>query len=162
MTRPRARRQSRAQGAYTIAEVVVAIVLVSLVAGPLFLALSTGVTIVELTRENLRATQILTQKTETLRLLTWPEGTNSTFAPQQFVDSYDPNSPNKGVTYQGFVVPSPAPATFPAAYRNDMRLVTVTVYWTNYLRGSKTPLVRSRQMQTCVARYGLQNYIYSP
>lgn len=138
------------------------IFILGIVAGSLFVGFSNGLTIVETTRENLRATQILTQKAETLRLLTWVEGTNATFAPQQFVDSYDPNpkDPNHGVIYQGFVVPGPAPATTPAAYRDNLRLVTITVFWTNYLHGA--PIVRSRQMQTCVARYGMQNYIYNP
>jgi hypothetical protein len=41
-----------------------------------------------------------------------------------------------------------------------MRLVTVNLYWTNYLGGSKGIKVQSRQMQTYVARYGMQTYVY--
>jgi len=40
-----------------------------------------------------------------------------------------------------------------------MRAITVTIYWTNYLR-STNAMVRTRQMQTFVARNGMQNYVY--
>ena len=39
-----------------------------------------------------------------------------------------------------------------------MRTITVTVYWTNY-NGAK-PIVHQREMQTRVARNGMQNYIW--
>jgi len=41
-----------------------------------------------------------------------------------------------------------------------MRTATVTIYWTNYPAGTNTPIVHSRQFQTYVARYGMQNYIF--
>ena len=42
-----------------------------------------------------------------------------------------------------------------------MRAITVTLYWTNYSKKpNQTQVVRSRQMQTYVARYGMQNYLY--
>jgi hypothetical protein len=86
--------------------------------------------------------------------------TNEALATPAFTEPYDPNSDNPGVIYSGFVSVGPPPAGVPADYQNNLRLVTITVYWTNYLQGSTTPIVRSRQMQTCVARYGMQNYLY--
>ena len=61
-----------------------------------------------------------------------------------------------GINYQTAVQHSTA-----ADYSNNMRTITVTIYWTNYPRGlTNTPIVRTRQMQTLVARYGMQNYVY--
>ena len=40
----------------------------------------------------------------------------------------------------------------------NMHLITVNLNWTNYNRGVAIP--HNRQMQTQVARYGLQNYIW--
>lgn len=155
---------SRAEAAYTLAEIVVSVLLLSSITVALFAAFAAGSQIVETTRENLRATQLLTQKMETIRLLTWEEGANRGFAPTNFYEAYDPNAPSNshGVIFQGFVSPAaPAPSSIPSDYRNNMRLMTVTVYWTNAVRGStNAPIVHSRQMQTLVSRYGLQNYVY--
>ena len=49
----------------------------------------------------------------------------------------------------------------PNDYKDNMRALTVTIYWTNYLQKPNTNvIVRSRQMQTYVARFGMQNYVY--
>ena len=149
----------RRPSAYTVAEVLVAVFLLGIITVSLFAAFSSGLAIVSLARENLRATQVLTEKLETIRLLTWEQGTNQTLASPAFTEPYDPASDNPGVIYSGFVSVGPAPGV-PADYQDNLRLVTVTVYWTNYLQGSTIPIVHSRQMQTCVARYGMQNYLY--
>ena len=154
-----ARRSVRALLAYTLAEIVVAISLLGLITVSLFAAFSTGVVMVQLARENLRATQILTQKMELVRLFTWEQIADPAQAAPAFTEWYDPASPDPGVMYAGSVSVT-APATeVPADYRNNLRMVTVTVCWTNYLHGSSTPIPRSRQMQTCVARYGMQSYL---
>lgn len=109
------------------------------------------------TREDLRATQILMQKIEAVRLCTWTELTNFTFQ-----ESYDPLSGTNlaaGAVYFGNVAIGPAtsiPST--VSYAPNMCLVTVNLNWTNYNRSQAIP--HSRQMQTQVARYGLQNYIW--
>jgi len=147
--------------AYTIAEVLVAILVLGVIVVSLFGAFSSGLAMVQLARENLRATQILTQKLESLRLLTWSQGTNNALAGAEFTDWYDPASTNAdsaGAVYQGFVSLSPAPPMIPKDYADNIRLVTVTLFWTNRLHGSTNVIVRSRQAQTFVARYGAQNY----
>jgi hypothetical protein len=78
------------------------------------------------------------------------------------MDWYDPTSTNTksgGAVYKGMFTAAPAPNTIPEAYRNEMRKATVTIYWTNYLKGTNM-VVRSRQVETFVARYGIQNYVY--
>jgi hypothetical protein len=150
------------QRAYTITEVVVATFVLGVLTVSLFGAFSSGIALVQMSRENLRATQILTQKMEALRLLTWTQAANPSVATPVFSEWYVPSTTGGqgfGTLYHGVVDISPAPESIPADYRDAMRLVTVTLYWTNYLHGSSSPIVRSRQMQTQVARYGMQNYI---
>jgi uncharacterized protein (TIGR02598 family) len=155
-----ARRQTAR--AFTLVEVMVGCSILAVLGLALTAAFSSGLATVHSARENLRATQIMMQKMETIRLLTWTQGTNTIIAPTTFTDYYDPTGTNTqaaGTIYQGTFSVAPAPASLPGAYRGDMRLATVTVYWTNNL-GSKGILLRSKQMQTYVARYGMQDYVY--
>ena len=148
--------------AYTIAEVVVAVLLLGIMVVSLFAGFSSGFAIVQLARENLRATQIMVQKMEAVRLYNWAEITNSSYLKPSFTDWYNPSGTNthsEGAHYQG-VVSLAAPAGIPSAYQNAMRGVTVTLYWTNYPHGETDKIVRTRQMETYVAHYGMQNYIY--
>jgi hypothetical protein len=82
--------------------------------------------------------------------------------PSTFVEKFDPvdNSPTPGgVVFHGRIETS-LPTDWPEAYRDRGRLITVTLVWTNS-EGS-TPLVHQRQVQTCVARYGMQSYLAAP
>jgi type II secretory pathway pseudopilin PulG len=149
--------------AYTLPEVVIAAAVLGMLSVSLLAAFSSGLTLVRAGRENMRATQIMLQKTEAVRLLTWTQGRDTSLATSSFTDFYDPtrtNTQSGGVTYSGFFSNSAAPTTIPAAYRDSMRTATVTVYWTNYPTGSSNAVVHSRQYQTFVARYGMQNYVF--
>ena len=154
-------KKQRKPVAFTLPEVLVGAFVLGIMSISLFAAFSTGLRIVQSSRENGRATQILLQKMEVIRLFRWDQATNSTLAPTSFTDWYDPsrtNTQSGGVMYQGSFSATNAPTTLPAAYRDKMLTATVTVYWTNNLNG--TSVVHSRQMQTYVARYGMQNYVY--
>jgi hypothetical protein len=148
---------------YTFTEVLVAAAILGFVGTSLYGAFSAGFCIIQSTRENLRATQILVQKTEAIRLLTWSQicDTNN-YLKSPFFEAYDPlGSTNNcgGPQYTGFVTATePTSSEVPPSYRTNMRTITVTLYWTNYL-GSK-PVVHSRDLQTRVARNGMQNYIW--
>jgi hypothetical protein len=151
--------------AYTLAEIMISIFILSVMVISLYAGFYSGFSIVKLSRENLRATQILVQKMEDVRILTWSQITtsNSSYWKSTFVDYYNPSGTNNntyGAYYNGTV--SVAAATnIPAAYSANMKSITVTVYWTNSTANSSTnKIVRSRQMQTLVARYGMQDYIY--
>ena len=156
-------RNEARQAAYSLPEVVVAAAVLGMLSISLLATFSTGLSIVRAGRENMRATQILLQKVETLRLFTWSQETNTTLATTNFTDWYDPSrtdTQSGGVKYTGFFSNSAAPSSLPAAYRDNMRAATVTVFWTNYPSGSTNPIVHSRQFQTYVARYGMQNYVF--
>jgi len=145
------------QAASSITEVLVAVMVLATMVIALYAGFSSGFSVAQQTRENLRATQIMMQKVEAVRLCTWDQFTNLLF-----VERYDPfgvSSNAGGAVYRGTVTFGPAgsiPDT--AAYKTNLRLVTVTIQWTNF-SGVKH-IVRSRQMETHVARYGMQNYSY--
>jgi type II secretory pathway pseudopilin PulG len=161
MKRPEPNQLGRTQEAYSLPEVIVAVLVLAILVVALFGAFSSGLGLVQLQRENLRATQIMLQKMETVRLFTWSQmSVTNKFTPV-FTDYYDPSATNGhslGSTYVGYV--STDPTDWTTDYSANVRSVTVTIFWTNYPHGGKgPPLVRTRQMQTLVARYGLQNYI---
>jgi hypothetical protein len=97
----------------------------------------------------------MTQKIEGIRLCTWSQLTNFNFQ-----ESYDPlAATNKGTVYYGSVaLAAPGSITNNPSYYANMQQVTVSLAWTNY--NGKVPIPHSRQMQTQVARYGLQNYVW--
>jgi Tfp pilus assembly protein PilV len=145
---------------YTLAEVLIAVFLVAIMGITLYAGFTAGFSSVKLARENLRATQILLKRTEGIRLYSWSQVTNNSYLSPTFVAFYDPQgqtNQTSGAVYVG-KVDRTVPTGLPAAYQNNMRAITVSIYWTNY-NGSKQ-IVRSRQIQTYVARYGMQNYIY--
>ena len=148
---------SPAQRAFTIAEVLVAVFVLGIACISLYAGFATGFMLVDSTRQELRATQILTQKAEALRLCTWSSLTNF---PLTFSESYDPTSTNnQSILYVGTVT-TDAASVIPnsAAYQSNMCVATINLYWTNFSGGQK--IVHNRTSQTMIARYGIQNYIW--
>ena len=128
-----------------------------------FGGISLGISLNELTRENMRATQIMVDKMEGVRLYSWSQLNNSSFLSSTFTNwFYDTNNigqvnaQGNGVMYIGTV--SVAPVPFSTPYSSNMVQFTVSVSWTNSF---KTSMVRTRSMTTYVAQPGLQNYIYN-
>jgi len=146
----RARRTKRG---FTILEVVCAMVLLLMLVTAVYGAISSGMTTVRMSRENLRATQILLDKMEALRLYNWDQ-LNGGFMAPTFVVNYDVTATNttSGVLYHGAI--EIAPANTGATYEDEMRLVTVRLNW-------KTGhIARQRELSTYVCRSGMQNYVY--
>lgn len=144
----------RGRTGFSLVEVVIAMAVVGVCAIALLSGISSGMLTMQMARENMRATQIMVQRTETLRLYSWDQLITPSFIQTNFSEAYDPNATNggQGVTYSGNVSVSAVPMT--AAYSDEMRKVTITLNWTT---GS---INRSRTLTTFVARNGLQNYIY--
>lgn len=142
--------------AFTIMEVLVALGVSALLFVSLYAGFSSGWMVTEVARENLRATQIMVEKMETIRLYSWSQVTAPTnFIPRTFEDTYYPNSTNpsmRGLTYTGLVTISTV--TNLGTYGNNMRLMKIDLNWTS------GGIRRSRSMETLVSRYGLQNYVY--
>jgi hypothetical protein len=158
-----AERANRGARGYTFAEVLVAAGILGFTSTSLYAAFSAGFCLIQTTRENLRATQIMVQKLEAVRLFTWSQVCDTTnYLKSTFTETYNPmgvSDGTKGTSYNGSVSASlPADGELPEAYRTNMRTITVSLNWTNY-NGAR-PIVHQRQMTTRVARYGMQNYIW--
>lgn len=125
------------------------------VMGTVFLALYTGMASgfqsIRTSQENLRATQIMIGRFESLRLYNWEQVNTPGFIPETFTTQFAPNSKNPGITYTGAIRISPVVGQ---PYHADLRAVTITLSWRTGNRA------RTRTLTSYVARYGLQNYIY--
>ena len=145
--------QRTVRRAFTLVEVLVTVAIVGTSFVSLYSGISMGFAIINVSRENLRAVQILQEKVETIRLYNWDQINSNGFIPATFSEPFYPKAAtNSGLVYTGTVVVTNAPIS--ESYRNDLRLVVLTVSWTS---GNVT---RQREMQTFIARYGLQNYLY--
>ena len=147
--------------AFTLAEVLVAVAVMSVAFVSLYLGVSSAFAITQVSRENLRATQIMLERMEGIRLYNWNQLNYSNMIPGSFVEYYYPaatNGASRGVAYRGHFDLGPANLNPPANYEQLMRAITVTVFWTNS-SGAGQPLVRQRSMRTYSARDGVQNYV---
>lgn len=139
--------------AFSLMEVLVAMAVIGLV----FVALYSGMTScffsIRMARENLRATQIMLEKMEVIRLLTWQQINSNGFLPAKFVALYDPQNADaqQALKYEGSILITNV--SLPVNYRDNLRMVTVRLTW------NTSRLPRTREMSTYVSRYGVQNYL---
>lgn len=142
--------------AFTMAEVLVALLVVSIVVVSLYTGVSSGFSLVKLSREDLRATQIMLQRLEALRLYTWSQLTNASyFSTNTFTAFYDPAGQSSGSGGAVYTVSTVVTTNTPSAtYGPDMRRITVQVSWPS------GQVNRRREMSTYAARYGMQNYVF--
>jgi type II secretory pathway pseudopilin PulG len=144
---------------FSLAEAVIGMALLGLVCMALFSGVCNSTFSVQLTRENERATQLMAEKLDTIRLYSWKQLTNDTYIKDDFKAPLFPPDPllppqtnSPSAVYEGTIYVDPAPVSEP--YGKDLRLVTVELKW-------KTgDLPRSRKMSTLVSRYGTYKYIY--
>ena len=148
----------KGQLAYTILEVVVATVIIAIAAGGVITSINYGLFVMQLARENSRASQIMLERLESVRLYNWTEVTNVGYVPTTFTDYYDPTAPAgmQGTVYSGtLAVADPFFGGTVPVYSNSMKQFTVTVSWNT---SGRVPHTRS--LTTYVAKDGLQNYVY--
>lgn len=145
--------ESRRGGvAFTLIEVVFTMAMAGMLFLVLYEGLASGFSIIKLARENTRASQILVEKMETVRLYTWDQINSNGFMLTNFVVAYYPMAGvNGGTMYTGVVTVSDSGLA--TSYAGDLKKVTVQLNW---LTGS---MPRTRTTSTYVSRYGLQNYI---
>src|SRR5688572_621100 len=119
--------------------------------------MTTGFQAVRSARENLRATQIMLEKFEDLRLYNWDQITSTNYyVPLSFTNHYVLNPTTAGTVYYGDVRIAPLPVDPIEPYREDLRAITITLRWNS---GNNNP--RTRTFTSYVAKYGLQNYVYT-
>jgi len=127
-------------------EVMLAVVIVGVEFVSLYVAISQGFAVVQSARENLRATQIMQEQVEIVRVLDWDKITTNS-SPWNFSANFYPASgTNQGIAYSGTIVLT-------------MRLVVVSLSWTN---GANSRITRNRELRTLVSHYGLHNYFLQP
>ncbi len=143
------------QRAYTLVEVMVASSLLSFMVVSLYAGFSSGFALLRVARENLRATQILEERMEVIRLIKW-DNVAPGFIPTTFTAPFYPtdtnNASTSGFVYTGTVTVTNAPLS--ESYASQLRAIQIDLTWTS---GNIT---RTRQMTTYVSKYGLQNYVY--
>jgi len=137
--------------AFTLVETVVAMLIVGIMVVALYAGLAWCVGSVRIARENLRATQIMAEKMEILRVLTWEQITEDNILPTTFKASYvSGTNSTGGLTYYGKItIVPPLDTQLLGNYTNDLRVVNVKVYWTNQ------GLPHFRQINSYVSRYGI-------
>lgn len=143
------------QSGFTLVEVVMGGAALGIVIVTLYTMMAGGFRIVQNNRDNLRATQILINRMEGLRLFNWDQLVHSNMVPTTFTETYGPSggTNSTGTIYYGTMTISNT--SLATSYSSQMKMVTVHLNWTN---GS---LSHSRSMSTFVSQYGVQNYIYS-
>ena len=143
----------RKLAAFSLIEATVGMAVISTVVGAMLSGITSGTFTMRMARENLRATQIMLEKVETIRLYSWDQVNTAGFIPTNFTATYDPHgAPSVGLTYSGTMTVTPAPIA--ASYSDDMRMVTVHLSW------QTAGLQRDREFISYIARNGLQDYIY--
>src|SRR5882672_8063306 len=148
-------RESRSvgQGAYTLPELLVATFVLGVFVISLYAGFGSGFGLLRLVREDARATQIIQQKIETLRLCSWSQLSSFPTSFQEHYDSLAPTNDPHATVFDGTI--SLTTPEIPASYTTNLRLVTITVSWTNCDGGK--PVAHTNQGQTQIARYGMQN-----
>lgn len=136
---------------FSLLENLVAIAIIGVAVVAFYAAFGQGSRMAVMSREDRRATQVLLQKCEALRMCTWELLNSNGYVPTNFTATYDPQSMNSGVVFTGRISIASAPLGTP--YSNDLKLVTVQLNWTT----GRVP--RQRQLKTFVARHGLSTYI---
>jgi len=110
--------------------------------------------VLRVARENMRATQILQERMEVLRLIRWDDvapGFIPTTFTAPFYATEPTNTPVGSFGYTGKVIITNPPAE---NYSDHLRMIKIDLTWTS---GNVT---RSREMTTYVSKYGLQQYVY--
>jgi len=134
---------------------MIGVIILTLGVVSLFALLTSGFAMVRLNRDSLRATQIMLNRVEGLRLYNWGDITGGNI-PTTFTETYSGLAgTNQGTVFTGQMDISPAVQSPSSGYSSTMmRSVTVRITWTS------GQLQHTRQMTTYVSQYGLQNYIW--
>jgi len=140
--------------AATLAEILVCVLIINIGAAGLMGCFKYAFFITGITQQNQRATQVMLERAEAIRLCSWDQVRSNGFIPTTFSEYYDPSAQNgsKGVLYNGTVTVSPFP--YSTTYKDNMRKLTLTLQW----QSGQVNHVRTNV--TYIAKNGIQNYVY--
>lgn len=144
------------RSAFTLVEVMVGVGVMAIMTLGLYGGLTFAFSEMRLARENVRATQILQEKMEVVRLYNWDQLVNEPgYVPTSFTESFYANNPTNvsgNFVYSGSVLVTNTSLT--ENYAGDLRKVQIQVSW------KSGKVMRNRSMTTFVSQYGLQKYVY--
>ena len=140
----------------TLVDVIMAVGIIAVMCLGLVGSLSYGFYTMGTTRENQRATQIMLETVETIRLYNWSQVNSNGFIPSTFTGVYDPQAPvgQQGITYYGKISTFNATNIGGPAVSTNLMVMKMSMTWTN--RG----IPHTRTTSTLIARDGIQNYVY--
>jgi len=123
--------------------------------------LATGFSTTQFARESVRATQIMSEKLDTIRLYSWDQINTPGYITNSFYTPFYPTNQvvnglglsNPGITFTGALSIASAPYTEPYS-SNNLRLVTVALTWPS------GKMIRRAQMSSLIGRYGMQSFVY--
>jgi type II secretory pathway pseudopilin PulG len=151
------------QLAFTLIEVMMGAAVMTVVFVGIFGVMTMGMFVSGTSRENLRATQILLDKMEGIRLYSPAQLTNSSFLLTSFTNWFSetnniglPNVQGCGVMYTGMI--TIAPVSFATSYSSNMQQITVSIGWVS---GGQGNIPHTRSMSTFYASQGLYNYVWT-
>jgi prepilin-type N-terminal cleavage/methylation domain-containing protein len=162
----------RAASGFSLIEVLAAVFIAAIIFTAVFAGISRVFGLLNTTRENLRATQIIVSRLEGLHLEAWGNGTNqptqlfnNSMVPATFTDYFYPlglngNTNNLGTVYSGTVTVSTNLSLSPSSsYSGSLALVTISVSWTDVSYGVTNQ--HTTAMSTYIAQNGIQNYVFT-
>ena len=141
--------------AFTLIETLVATVVCGIVFAGFYASLAAGFGVIENARENLRATQVLEEKMEVIRLYTWEQINSNGFVPTTFTAPFYPSGdPEKqGFTFNGTITLTNSGMA--ESYADEHIKMIVGLNWTN------ANIVHHRQASTLVSKFGIHQYVYT-
>jgi len=155
-------RELRELAAFSLPEVLVSIMLVSIVTVSLYAGITQGFVVVDVGRDNMRATQLMVNTMEIVRLYNWDQINSNGFIPTNYTTFLYPTNSSRVDTQDGATLANRTAQveigiTTPnlgTSYQTNMRQVQIKVTWTNQ------NVVRSRRMTSFIAEEGIQKYVY--
>src|SRR5258705_4375114 len=140
------KRQARDIEAFSLVETIFGIALFGIASMSLLAGIIWVTSTVQSQRENLRATEIMTEKLDTIRLYSWTQLTNSGFISNTFQITFyptngvpaGPGTSSPGITYNGTL--SITNLLCSESYSNTLKLVTVQLTWTSGKRPRQTQM----------------------
>lgn len=152
----------KCESAFTLIESMVGMSMVGMTCLALYGGMTFGVHSLQSARETERATQIVAEKLDTIRLYPWDKIHTPGFIPTTFTSPFAATDsklaelgyPTGGFNYHGTVSIATNISAIDSSYRHITLQVSVSLSWTNGGRA------RQASMATFVTRNGLYSYVY--
>ena len=138
--------------AFSMVEVLFAMLIVGVMVVALYAALATSTSWLRDSQENQTVSQIMSEKLDTIRLYNWDQINSNGFIQTNFTVGIDPAVTNSTAYYTGRVVMLKNPVA--EIYWSNLVQVTVNVAWV-----SPAGRAQNRSMSTFVTTYGIQSYV---